>query len=387
MMECGDGPERGRGGDEVGRAALQEGDHQAQGAAMGDDDAGGAGAQVGADGLDAADQVGAGLAAGRGEQDGVGGPGVDLAALDIVPAPAFPGAEIEFLQAGVDACVRGQGVGEGAAAAGRAGQDPVDAGGAQGRGQGREAVLAGAAEADVEAAVAAAGLDVGFGMADEEDGHSAGYSAPPAFGPAFRAELRRLFEWRRDVRRFRSQPVEAALLDDLLAAAWLAPSVGLSEPWRFVTVDDPARRAAIIANFTACNRAALESQTGGRAELYARLKLEGLGQAPRHIAVFVDEAPLQGHGLGRQTMPETVGYSAAMAIHTLWLAARAAGLGLGWVSILDPAAAHAALDVDPAWRLIAYLCLGYPEEESITPALERSGWERRAASARGMLQR
>ncbi len=213
-------------------------------------------------------------------------------------------------------------------------------------------------------------------------------TAPPAFGPAFRAELRLLFEWRRDVRRFRPDAVDEALFQDLLATAWLAPSVGLSPPWRFVTVDDPNRRAAIIANFSACNRAALEAQTGARAEQYARLKLEGLGQAPRHLAVFADAMPLQGYGLGRQTMPETVGYSAAIAIHTLWLAARAAGLGLGWVSILDPAGVHAALDVDPAWTFVAYLCLGYPEEDSATPALERAGWERRqTADARTILRR
>lgn len=198
-----------------------------------------------------------------------------------------------------------------------------------------------------------------------------------AFDPAFRSELDRLFAWRRDVRRFRPEAVDPARLDRLLASAWLAPSVGLSEPWRFVTVDDPARRKAVRAIFAECNRAALAAQPEERAASYARLKLAGLDEAPHQMAVFVEPAPAQGGGLGRGTMPETVAYSAVMAIHTLWLAARADGLGLGWVSILDPDAVVAALHVDPAWRLVAYLCLGTPAAESTIPALEEAGWERR----------
>lgn len=211
---------------------------------------------------------------------------------------------------------------------------------------------------------------------------------PPVFDSAFRADLLRLFRWRRDVRRFRPDPVDEALFQEVLEAAWLAPSVGLSEPWHFVTVDETARRAAIRVNFESCNREALAAEQGERAELYARLKLAGLDQAPRHLAVFADAAPLQGHGLGRRTMPETVVYSAVIAVHTLWLAARAAGLGLGWVSILDPAQVGAALDVDADWTFVAYLCLGYPEADSATPELERAGWERRRSPAeRAILRR
>ena len=198
----------------------------------------------------------------------------------------------------------------------------------------------------------------------------------------------RLFRWRRDVRRFRSDPVDDGLFQRVIDAAWLAPSVGLSQPWRLVTVDDPVRRAAVRANFARCNQAALDAQTDERAGLYARLKLAGLDQAPRHIAVFAEPDPAQGHGLGRQTMAQTVAYSAVLAIHTLWLAARTAGLGLGWVSILDPAEMQAALDVDPGWQFVAYLCLGYPERESDVPALECAGWEhRRAPSAETLLRR
>lgn len=199
------------------------------------------------------------------------------------------------------------------------------------------------------------------------------------FDPAFEADLDRLFRWRRDVRHFLTIPVDEALFRRVLEAAWLAPSVGLSQPWRFVTVDDAGRRDAVRRNFVRCNEAALADQSDDRAALYARLKLAGLERAPRQVAVFVDPDPAQGGGLGRQTMPETVAYSAVGAIHTLWLAARAAGLGLGWVSILDPAQIAGALEVDPGWRFIAYLCVGYPEADSATPELECAGWERRRA--------
>jgi 5,6-dimethylbenzimidazole synthase len=202
-------------------------------------------------------------------------------------------------------------------------------------------------------------------------------ASAPVFGEVFRAQLVDLFRWRRDVRRFRRTPLPAGLLNELLAIAALAPSVGLSQPWRFVTVDDPARRAAVRASFEACNAQALTSVDAGRATLYARLKLAGLDEAPCHLAVFVEPDPEQGHGLGRRTMPETIAYSAVMAVHTLWLAARVADLGLGWVSILDPAAVMAALDVPSDWTFIGYFCLGYPQTENDMPELERFGWEYR----------
>jgi 5,6-dimethylbenzimidazole synthase len=199
----------------------------------------------------------------------------------------------------------------------------------------------------------------------------------PNFSPAFRQQLRDLFRWRRDVRRFRPDPLPAGLLEELLDVAALAPSVGLSQPWRFVLVEDPARRAAVRASFAACNAAALARQDSSRAGLYARLKLAGLDEAPCHLAIFAEPDPAQGHGLGRATMPEMAAYSAVLAAHTLWLVARAEGLGMGWVSILEPGAVAAALDVPAGWTLIGYFCLGYPQEDHETPELERAGWERR----------
>ena len=202
----------------------------------------------------------------------------------------------------------------------------------------------------------------------------------PAFGPEFRARLRELFLWRRDVRRFRQDPIAEGTLERLVGLANLAPSVGLSQPWRFVAVDSQARRMAIRACFETCNADALRLQPDDRAALYARLKLAGLDEAPCQFAVLADRATTQGRGLGRLTMPETVEYSAAMAVFALWLAARAEGIGLGWVSILDPARMAAILETPPEWTFIGYFCLGYPAEDQDVPVLEREGWERRRPS-------
>jgi 5,6-dimethylbenzimidazole synthase len=197
------------------------------------------------------------------------------------------------------------------------------------------------------------------------------------FDEAFRDELRELIRWRRDVRRFRRDPLPPGTVERLIELASLAPSVGLSQPWRFVLVEDAARRAAVRANFERSNADALAAYAGERAQRYACLKLAGLDEAPVQLAVFADRGTAQGHGLGRRTMPEMAEYSAVMAIHTLWLVARAEGLGLGWVSILDRADVIRALDVPPEWIFLGYFCLGYPQIETLTPELEREGWEQR----------
>jgi 5,6-dimethylbenzimidazole synthase len=201
----------------------------------------------------------------------------------------------------------------------------------------------------------------------------------PVFDDLFCVQFENLLRWRRDVRRFKRDPIAPELLDRLLKMASLAPSVGLSEPWRLATVDDPARREAVRRNFEDCNAEALTACETERQARYARLKLSGLDEAPCQLALFVEPSPEQGHGLGRRTMQETVAYSAVMAAHTLWLAARVFGVGVGWVSILDPTRVVAALDAPSHWRFIGYFCLGYPAAEDDTPDLERRGWERRRA--------
>src|SRR5262252_10415884 len=121
----------------------------------------------------------------------------------------------------------------------------------------------------------------------------------PQFDAEFRERLRDLLKWRRDVRRFKRDKLAEGTIERLIAAACLAPSVGLSEPWRFVIVEDQARRAAIRANFERCNQDALKQQEPDRASLYARLKLSGLDNAPCQVAVFADRTTAQGRGLGR----------------------------------------------------------------------------------------
>jgi 5,6-dimethylbenzimidazole synthase len=153
----------------------------------------------------------------------------------------------------------------------------------------------------------------------------------PVFGTEFRARLEDLFLWRRDVRRFRADPVQISLVQSLLETAALAPSVGHSQPWRFVSVETAVLRQAIITNFNGCNAAALACYEGERAACYARLKLAGLREAPVHLAVFCDHATEAGH----------------------------------------------VLAVPAAWKLVAYLCVGFPQEEHLDPELERHHWQER----------
>jgi 5,6-dimethylbenzimidazole synthase len=173
----------------------------------------------------------------------------------------------------------------------------------------------------------------------------------------------------------------------LLEAACRAPSVGYSQPWRFVLVESPEARAAVRENFLQCNREALAEYEGERARRYAELKLAGLDDAPVHLAVFADPETTAGHGLGRRTMPEMLRYSVVTAVYTLWLVARAWGVGVGWVSILEPERVRSALDVPPAWDLVAYLCIGYPETEHAQPELARAGWQQVDPEARRPLRR
>ncbi len=200
------------------------------------------------------------------------------------------------------------------------------------------------------------------------------------FDDQFRHQLRELFIWRRDVRRFRTDPLPDGALERLIDVACLSPSVGMSQPWRFVIVEEAARRRAVIDDFKVCNADALACYSSERAARYAALKLSGLEEAPGHLAVFADKASDIGHGLGRATMPETIEYSVAAAICSMWLAARAEGVGFGWVSILNPARIQEILEVPASWKLIGYLCVGYPQAEFDRPELERANWEYRRSS-------
>jgi 5,6-dimethylbenzimidazole synthase len=209
----------------------------------------------------------------------------------------------------------------------------------------------------------------------------------PAFPTSFQFQLQELLRLRRDVRRFRPDPVPEDVLHQLLEAAHHAPSVGLSQPWRFVRVDAPARRQAVIQEFKRANDAAAALYDDERGRLYRNLKLAGLQEAPVHLLVCVETDPESGHGLGRQTQPETLRDSAVCAIQNLWLTARAKGVGVGWVSILEPHRLRSSLDLPPSWDWVGYLCVGYPQEEPEIPVLESVGWDHRTPLARHILQR
>ncbi|WP_294255331.1 5,6-dimethylbenzimidazole synthase [uncultured Sphingomonas sp.] len=203
-------------------------------------------------------------------------------------------------------------------------------------------------------------------------------SSFPAFDADFLRQFDTLLRWRRDVRHFDTRAIAAEDMAALLDAASLAPSVGNAQPWRFVRLRTPTLREAVAAHVDAENaRAAAGYAEQESRDAYRALKLHGLREAPELLAVFCDERPAAGHRLGVATMPEMLRYSCVTAIHTLWLAARARGIGLGWVSILDPDAVTVLLDAPSDWTLIALLCLGYPEAPSDIPELERRGWQSR----------
>ena len=214
-------------------------------------------------------------------------------------------------------------------------------------------------------------------------------SSPTTFDDSFRHQLNDLFRKRRDVRRFRTDPIEEGAIERWVEAACLAPSVGLSQPWRFVSVKSQDARASVVKEFERQNEIAAEGYTdAATANKYRELKLAGLQEAPEHLAVFVEPHPELGRGLGRATMPESVAYSVVAAIQNLWLAARAEGVGVGWVSILRPEQIVKLLDVPSSWQLVAYLCIGWPQvEDDEVPELEQVGWERRVAKTSVWMER
>jgi len=195
------------------------------------------------------------------------------------------------------------------------------------------------------------------------------------------AELRgvyRAIRDRRDVRSgFLPEPLSDQVLSRLLEAAHHAPSVGLMQPWRFILIRAMETRKAVHDIFLRSNQAALDTYEGDRAKKYASLTIEGILEAPQNLCIICNPECERGHRLGRLSMPETALYSAVCAAQNLWLAARAEGIGVGWVSILDKKALHEVLHIPENIVPVAYLCLGYVDHFAAKPDLERAGWERR----------
>jgi nicotinate-nucleotide--dimethylbenzimidazole phosphoribosyltransferase len=191
--------------------------------------------------------------------------------------------------------------------------------------------------------------------------------------------LDRVIEVRRDVRRFRADPVPPELLGDLLRSAHRAPSVGHSQPWRFVVVRDPAtrQRAANLADGERLAQAAGLDEVSGRHLL--DLDLEGIREAPVGIVVCCDRRSPAAGVLGRATFGDADLWSCACAIENLWLTARAAGLGVGWVTLFDPADLAGLVGAPEGVSTLGWLCVGWPDERPPEPGLERRGWSRRLA--------
>lgn len=191
---------------------------------------------------------------------------------------------------------------------------------------------------------------------------------------------------RRDVRRFRPDPVPDEVLDRVLGAAHAAPSVGHSQPWRFVVVRDPRIRdeAAILTDRERLRQAALLEPDAGRRLL--DLQLAGVREAPLGIVVCCDRRVEAAGVLGRATFPDADVWSCAAAIENMWLAARAEGLGLGWVTLFRPADLAALLSIPDGVVTLGWLCLGWPDERPPAPGLERAGWSARVPLQEVVLQ-
>jgi nicotinate-nucleotide--dimethylbenzimidazole phosphoribosyltransferase len=190
--------------------------------------------------------------------------------------------------------------------------------------------------------------------------------------------IHRLILARRDIRQFRSEPISENALVRILGAAHAAPSVGLMQPWNFILIDSLDIRQQIKSSFAAVNAREQNKLAGDpRSNLYGSLKLEGILEAPLNIAVTCDHSRGGSFVLGRAAMPRTAAYSVCLAIENLWLAARVEGVGVGWVSILDPEAVTKILELPSEVELIAYLCIGYPIEFRPKPLLEEVGWRNR----------
>lgn len=199
-----------------------------------------------------------------------------------------------------------------------------------------------------------------------------------AYPDAQREAVYRVISERRDVRQgFLADPVPDDVLRRVLAAAHQAPSVGFSQPWDFIVITGRQRRERIAALAGRNRDAYAAGLPGARSRAFGRLKVESILDTPVNIVVTCDATRGGRHTLGRHSQPQTAGYSSVLAVANLWLAARAEGLGIGWVSFFDERALAAELGLPAHLEVVAYLCAGYVREFGTEPELATSGWARR----------
>ena len=183
-----------------------------------------------------------------------------------------------------------------------------------------------------------------------------------AFPAAARFTLAEVIAARRDVRRFRPDPVGDDIIDELLAAGHAAPSVGHSQPWRFIVVTDPQLRASAAVMADRARLAQARQLDADSARHLRSLQLEGIREAPVGVVVCCDRRARPAGVLGRATFPDADLWSCACAIENIWLTARACGLGLGWVTLFDPDELSALLRLPEGVVTLGWLCLGWPDE-------------------------
>ncbi|WP_407563778.1 nicotinate-nucleotide--dimethylbenzimidazole phosphoribosyltransferase [Streptomyces sp. 184] len=202
--------------------------------------------------------------------------------------------------------------------------------------------------------------------------------AAPGFADAERAAVHRVMRERRDIRNgFRSDPVPHEVLLRVLEAAHTAPSVGHSQPWDFVVIRSEETRHRMHELAARQREAYAKSLPKGRAKQFKELKVEAIRDTPVNIVVTADPTRGGRHTLGRHTQPQMAPYSSALAVENLWLAARAEGLGVGWVSFFDERELVRELDLPEHLDVVAYLCVGYVDEFPDEPELVQAGWSKR----------
>ncbi|HZF89250.1 nicotinate-nucleotide--dimethylbenzimidazole phosphoribosyltransferase [Streptomyces sp.] len=253
-------------------------------------------------------------------------------------------------------------------------------------GEPEAAAVAAEADPDVMLVQRADDLDTrGAGQEDQEEGaapvaearQSTGPAAP-AYDDAEREAVLKVMRERRDIRNgFRGDPIPHEVLLRVLEAAHTAPSVGHSQPWDFVVIRSAETRRTMHELAMRQREAYAKSLPKGRAKQFKELKIEAILDTPVNIVVTADPTRGGRHTLGRHTQPQMAPYSAALAVENLWLAARAEGLGVGWVSFFDEREMVRALDLPEHLEVIAYLCVGYVDEFPDEPELMQAGWSKR----------
>jgi 5,6-dimethylbenzimidazole synthase len=193
-----------------------------------------------------------------------------------------------------------------------------------------------------------------------------------------RAAVYKAIMLRRDIRRqFESTPIPQEILERILLAAHHAGSVGFMQPWDFILIEDRSTRQHVLDSFVQERDRCAGFYEGARRELYLSMKLEGILESALNICITCDRSRGGPHVLGRSTIIETDLYSTCCAVQNLWLAARAEGIGVGWVSIIDPALLTQALALPDHVVPVAYLCVGYVSDFPDRPELEQVAWRNR----------